>query len=384
MVSKKQGASECNSTNLAADRSLIPVWDPSVPFPSYQEMEDVGVITHVAVERAKNGGYHYLHEATVTWHRDRFYMGWANHCTRETGDHDELVRGSTSTDALHWSEPDTWAQAPLLGATSHNCPLLFTHHDRLYIFIVCWREEHRPITEQYILNDLTNEWEHIEGSAIYGFVPFGVPERLSNGNWLVAGENYWYEAAVIISKGDDLTKWRMVEIPRPKELKVLYPETAVVYDGKDHLLAICRPYNGGNTLLIIKDQYMPTAPISESFDNGETWTPLCLSNFPLADSQPFGGRLSNGQNYLLTNHLEEGRGLLTIALTGAEGGLFRRIFKVRHQHYPLRRLFNNALGKPTEWSYPNAFERDGKLYIAYSQGKEDCILSIIPIEALVV
>ncbi|MDD4565891.1 MAG: hypothetical protein PHE79_10515 [Eubacteriales bacterium] len=40
------------------------------------------------------------------------------------------------------------------------------------------------------------------------------------------------------------------------------------------------------------------------------------------------------------------------------------------------------VGTSTEWSYPNAYEHNGNLYITYSQGKEDCVLSIIPIEAL--
>ena len=39
---------------------------------------------------------------------------------------------------------------------------------------------------------------------------------------------------------------------------------------------------------------------------------------------------------------------------------------------------------PTEWSYPSAVEHDGNLYIAYTQGKEDCALSIVPIGVLAV
>ncbi len=126
------------------------------------------------------------------------------------------------------------------------------------------------------------------------------------------------------------------------------------------------------------------APVSESRDSGHTWTTLGLSNFPLAPSQPFAGRLSTGQNYLLSDSLEEGRCLLTIAVTGPEGGLFRRIFKLPHQQLPRIRLFGNAVGKPTEWSYPFALEHNGNLYITYTQGKEDCVLSIVPIELLAV
>jgi hypothetical protein len=40
------------------------------------------------------------------------------------------------------------------------------------------------------------------------------------------------------------------------------------------------------------------------------------------------------------------------------------------------------VGNSTEWSYPAAIEHEGKLYVTYTQGKEDCVLSIIPLTAL--
>jgi hypothetical protein len=102
-----------------------------------------------------------------------------------------------------------------------------------------------------------------------------------------------------------------------------------------------------------------------------------------AERQPFAGELSTGQNYLITNYREENRALLTIALTKPGEKLFTKLYKVRHQRWPKRRLLGGGnVGRDTEWSYPNAFEHEGKLYIAYTQGKEDCVLSIIPIEAL--
>ena len=38
--------------------------------------------------------------------------------------------------------------------------------------------------------------------------------------------------------------------------------------------------------------------------------------------------------------------------------------------------------KGGSWAYPNAVEQDGKLYVVYSVNKEDCELSIIPLEGL--
>lgn len=362
------------STELAADRSLVPVWDPAVPFPAFEAMPDLDIVTHVVVERARPGGYHYLHEPSLVRHHGHFQLCFANHRTAEVNTRDELIRGRTSTDALHWREPEVWVEPPQAGCASFNHPVLFSHDDRLLGFFVGWRDE-RPTTELFELDEATGTWRYLEAS-IPGFLPFCPPQKLADGNWIIGGELHWYEAAVAISHGDDLTSWDTVQLPRPAELSLIFPETAVIARG-DSLLAFCRP------------QHTPTAPVSESRDGGRTWTSLTPSNFPLAASQPFTGLLSTGQQYLLTDNLEQGRALLSIALTGPEGGLFRRIFKLRHQQWPAVRLFGgwgdgSREGMPTEWSYPSAVEHDGNLYIAYTQGKEDCALSIVPIGVLAV
>lgn len=374
-----------SSSKLAADHTLIPVWDPSVPFPAPWEMCDLDIVTHVTVERARMDGYHYLHEASIAWHHDRFHACWANHRELETGNNSGcLIRGTTSRDALRWEASSIWAQSPLAETKSINHPLLFPHGDRLYGFFACWRNEPLPTTEVFILNDTTGEWDWLKGAGIPSFVPFCTPQRLENGDWIIGGESFWYDAAVIISDGDDFSKWRMVKIPCSEDIRLLYPETAIINRGNNKLLAFCRP-----------QQHTPsapdawTAPVSESHDGGETWSALGRSNFPMAASQPFAGTLSTGHHYLLTNNLEEGRWLLSIALTDSGDGLFRRIFKIRHQEWPAIRLFGgyndgrgSFVGCTTEWSYPGAIEHNGNLYIIYTQGKEDCALSIVPIDML--
>ena len=380
-MSDQKSPEQLTSTMLAADKSLFPVWDPENPFPAAHDMLDPTVVTHVTVERARKDGYHYLHEASIAYHRNTFYMAFANHRTMECGDNDELIRGCTSADGVHWSEPDIWVQAPRIGGDSHNHPLLVEHDGTLYGFFVCWREAHNPTTELFTLNDETGEWVHHPDSAIRGFVPFCTPQRMSDGNWVLGGEHHWYEASVCISEGDDFTRWNLVDVPRSNDIELMYPECAVVAQD-ERLLIVCRPLGGHCD----NAKGAVSAPVAESFDCGHTWTPLRVSNFPLAPSQPFSGRLSTGQNYLITNSLEEGRTLLSIAVTGPEGGLFRKIYTVRRALWPAIRYFtymgNSCAGQPTQFAYPGAIELNGNLYVAYSQGKEDCALTIIPVEVL--
>lgn len=363
-----------SSTAWAADTELFEVWDPKVAFPAFDEMPDLDIVTHVAVERAQPGEYHYLHEPAIAWHRDLLQVCFANHPVAETNVRDEVIRGRRSVDGLRWSEASIWAEAPLGDVESYNHPVLFEDEGRLLGFFTGWRNE-RPHTQLFMFDDDRQEWQHL-GKKITGFIPFCPPQRLADGNWIMGGELFWYEAAVAISHGDDLTQWDTVQLPRSEGVELIFPETAIVQQ-PERLVAVCRP----------KDH--ETALASESRDNGRTWTALRPSNFPMAASKPFAGKLSTGQHYLMTCNLEEGRCLLSIAVTRPEGGPFCRVWKLRHQQYPKVRVFGgwgdgSRVGKPTEWSYPAAVEREGKLYIAYTQGKEDCALSVVPVEVLAV
>ncbi len=365
---------QISSVELAANAESLQLWDRQVPFPSFDQMRDLPVVTHVEIERARQEGYHYLHEAAIAWHDGRLYAGWANHRLFEINVKDELLRGRVSKDGgFTWGSAKTWAAAPLLGAESFNHPVLFSHQGKLWGFFTCWNNK-TPRTEIFVLSS-NESWAPL-GSPISGFLPFTPPRKLDDGNWIMSGELHWFEAAVAISHGDDFTRWDVVHIPKPETIHLHFPETTLM-EQSGALVAICRPRNAD------------TAPAAVSNDRGRTWTPLRLSNFPLAPSKPLCGKLSNGQQYLITDNLEQGRALLSIAVTTPGGNHFCQIWKLRHQQTPKRRLLGSSDGKSkagsdTEWSYPAAVEHDGKLYVIYTQGKEDCAMSIIPLSSLAV
>lgn len=392
------------SCELAAEAGRFPVWDARCPFPSFDTMPDLDVVTHVSIEKAQPDGYHYLHESGIAAHRGVLHIVWANHREAECNVTGELIRGATSNDGgLTWSPARTIAEAPMWGSRSFNHPAIATHADQLWGFFTRWDDQKDTAKNQYksccnaegvgpqpsveiVRYDDAKACWTTTGARIPGFLPFRPPLKMRDGNWIMGGECYWYEAAVATSHGDDWTAWDLVLVPKPEGMTLLFPETALIDQG-DRIVAVCRPDPR-------EPMKMTTAPASTSTDCGRTWTPLALSNFPLAASQPYAGTLSTGQHYLITDNLEEQRGLLTIAVTRPGERLFSRIWKVRHQHFPRRRLFpgylidgeikGNQRGGKTEWSYPAAVEHDGKLFISYTQGKEDCVLSIVPVSALAV
>lgn len=355
------------------DADVHVLWAPDKPFPTPAEMQDLDIVTHVVVARAVYGGFHYLHEPAIAQYRGLFHLCWANHPVRERNTHGEQIRGTQSFDGIHWAPAIPWLVPPEHGSESWNHPVIASAFDRLWGFFTRWNDE-VPSTEIFIRQDDAS-WQ-TTGTRIPGFIPFRAPERLRNGNWMLSGELGWTEAAVAISRGDNFGEWRNVVLPRPPGLELRYPE-ATLMTRDDGLVAIMRPRD------------MDTAPVSVSRDCGESWSAIVPSNLPMWRSQPLCGRLSTGQQYLLFNcSTDAGRTLLAIAVTEPGGAHFCRVWKVRHQKYPLRRVLGGSaekgsrVGSITEWSYPSAIEADGSLYVAYTQGKEDCALSIIPLSAL--
>ena len=116
-----------------------------------------------------------------------------------------------------------------------------------------------------------------------------------------------------------------------------------------------------------------------SDDYGKTWSTARPSNLPMPRSKAYLGKLSTGQLYLVHNV----RNRDTLAVSVSEPGelTLSKTWRIRHgSSKPVPRFKGSA--KSPQWSYPYGYEHDGKLYVVYSIGKEDCGLSVIPIKSL--
>ena len=96
-------------------------------------------------------------------------------------------------------------------------------------------------------------------------------------------------------------------------------------------------------------------------------------------SKAYLGKLSTGQLYLISNLKNRDTLVISVGTPGEK--TLSSMWRIRHgSSKPIPRFEGHA--KSPQWSYPYGYEHDGKLYIVYSIGKEDCGLSVIPIESL--
>jgi hypothetical protein len=89
------------------------------------------------------------------------------------------------------------------------------------------------------------------------------------------------------------------------------------------------------------------------------------------------GKLSTGQLYLLSNL--GNRDTLVVSVSRPGESTLSFMWRIRHGKSEAPRFPGAAKGK--QWSYPYGYEHDGKLYIVYSIGKEECGLTTVPLKS---
>jgi hypothetical protein len=199
------------------------------------------------------------------------------------------------------------------------------------------------------------------------------PQQLPGGGWIIAGEFGFYEPAVAICRDDSFAVWETHPITTVRRLK--FPEPTIIVE-PTRLVAVVR-----NAFLMGPPQEF--ALVSESFDNGRTWSELRLSNLPMVDSKPFGGILSTNQRFLVFNYPDSHsrRGNLVIGVS-RPGDDRLCVLRTIRQGIPPVQL--NGECKEPQWSYPYAVEHRGQLFITYSISKEDCAMTVVPLDSLAV
>lgn len=362
----------------------FPLWDESRKLPAAADLPVLeGVEFHVIKRHEPEvDQYPWLHGLGLAWHKGRLHASFGHNKGRENTASEE-ARGRVSEDGgKTWGDVftiDTGTESDDL-AVSHG--VFLSHAGRLWAFHGAFRGKMGGIhTRAYVLDEATNRWEAKGTIASNGFWALNQPVKMTDGNWIMPGicagaysNHTTNPAAVVISHGDDLTKWDLVAIAAPEGLKV-WGESGIIVDGS-------------TVLNIARYGARPLALVSKSTDHGRTWSTMAESNLPMTTSKPASGMLSTGQRYLVcTNAADNGgrRSPLTIAVSKPGQPTFSKVYVIRPA------LFPSGPGESMEklsLSYPCALEHEGKLYVAYSNNggrgsnHNSAELAIIPLEKL--
>lgn len=370
----------------AADTASI--WDGAQALPKAADLPVLEGVEFRVIKRYEfdRDGYRFLHGVALAWHQGRLYASFGHNQGGENTDTEE-ARFCASDDAgKTWSAVATMdaGQEPGVGV-SHGVFLAF--QGRLWAFHGAYSGTMQKVhTRAYLLDETSGTWQGRGTVIAGGFWPLGEPQRMANGNWIMAGirVGQGHPAAVAISRGDDLLKWDLVVIPAAADLGSMWGESGVIVEGS-------RITN------IARYGKEPLALVATSADFGRNWTPSRRSNLPMATSKPCTGMLSTGQRFLICSTSADGgarRSPLTIAVSRPGESLLGTVLVIRHAEFP---------GGPGEshpkasLAYPCAIEHGGKLYVGYSnnggnagrkgQGRElwnnnSAELAIIPLASL--
>jgi hypothetical protein len=336
-----------------------------------------GVAFHVIKkQRPDADGCRWTLGVGLAWHKGKLYASYGfNKGSENTPTEEAHVRVSADGGKT-WGAPVVMDHGEGNLGVSHG--VFLSHKNTLWAFMGAFYDTfQRTHTRAYTLNETTGAWE-AQGVVIEaGFWPMQEPQKMADGNWIMAGARVskGYDVAgdlpaVAISRGDDFTRWDLVVIPSAPGLGKIWGESTVLVEGK-RILNISR--YGAKALALV----------SFSEDFGRTWTPTRPSNLPMATSKPYAGTLSTGQRYLVcttTGDSGGSRSPLTLAVSKPGGTEFSKVFVIRRSVFPE----GPGVSDPkADFSYPYAVEHEGRLYVGYTHKSHAANeLAVIPLSAL--
>ena len=366
----------CSIALFAAEPAML--WDPAVPLPTRAAapvLDDVAFHV-IKKQRPDADGCNWTLGVGLVWHNDKLYASYGfNKGDENTASEEAHVRASEDGGK-------TWGMPVVIDAGEGNLGVshgvFLSHGGQLWAFMGGFYDRFQKThTRAYVLNEATNAWEPRGVVVQDGFWPMQEPQKMADGNWIMAGfrvaNGYGvvgHLPAVAISNGDDFTKWNLVVIEVAPNLGDIWGESTIIVEGS-RITNISR-YGA-----------KPVALVSASDDFGRTWTPAIPSNLPMTTSKPYAGTLSTGQRFLActtTADSGSGRSPLTIAVSKPGQPLLSKVFVVRHS---VSEKTPGVSDPRAEFSYPYAVEHDGNLYVGYTHKSHIANeLAVIPIASL--
>jgi hypothetical protein len=314
----------------------------------------------------------YSHHQSITFFKGRFYAIWSNGRQDEDAPGQRVLMAS-SADFKTWTTPK-----PLVDSVTEKgverilTAAGFHQHDGT---LVAYFGNYGPNKETTRLQAVTTtDGEHWSAPREMGVPvnPNHGPQRTASGRLIIAGN-------ISFPYTDDptgLADWKMTGI-YPKDMAATIKDDPAsfreVAKTQGWSAALCEgsfyQTDDGVLHMLLRNTAKQNARrlwLTESRDNGATWSAPVETEFSDTNTKFHFGRLPDGRFYYIGNPVGRGRTPLALSLS-RDGVRFDRHFILGDTHYEMRR---QGRWKGGEYGYPHSIIHDGRLYVIVSRQKE--------------
>lgn len=363
-----------------------PMPDPKKPNHGYDMVKN---IKHSIIYKGnrKNGGYN--HHANLTRYNGLFYVTWSNQPYGEDCP-GQRVLYATSKDGLHWSHAKELFPPPVkVGNRKSRGSYLaasgfFVWNERLFgrasgHQILYWTN--KAGTSRNPFYDETHIYPHV---VHYSYICREVKPDGTLGKIFVMGNNP-PKADYEILKQSQVEPDLKMPSSGLKNLMVQGPDTK----------RLCEPTpyrtKDGKYGLLLRDDNFSHRKYATFSDDGVNWPVAEPTNIPDSPSYTVALSGSDGSVLFIGNHMAPrfdiptprhyGRDPLMVSWS-PDGYKLMKTYAVRSgpHNYTIPR--EEVFGRGGGAQYPMAIVINGKVYLMYSSGKEDIMMSVFPLSAI--
>lgn len=334
-------------------------------------------LQHLNIERSMvyipGTDWLYSHHASITHFKNQFIAIWSNGYKDEDKPGQRVVF-ATSTDFVHWSQPQVLANPSVWAGDTMNVLTAAGFH-QFNDTLVAYYGEYSPYrTNTHLWAKTSVDGIHW-GDALDMHVPVNPnhgPQRTASGRLIISG-NFTFPYT------DDyrgLAGWKMAS-PYPDSLYT-QDNPATFYNPAEKLglPPLCEGsfYQTKDGILhmllrVTGKGWHGKLWLTESVDNGVHWSLPAETRFTDNDSKFHFGKLPNGDFYYVgipdTLH-HYARTPLVLATSG-DGVHFNQQYIIANEPYTMKQ---DGLWKGGEYGYPHTIIYKGFMYIIISRKKE--------------